>query len=200
MHEARDANTPLSATGGPPGSHGAADINAAAEAIKAGHPAPELAEAIRRGYEPHDINLRWLYIFGVVLIVTLVVSLVIVAGVMKGLLAYDRSVDAISSPVNIEHRLDVIPLQPSVEHNQVDRDDMDLMRQHVQMILSGAGQHGDRRWIPIDQAMEQVLPMLPIRVPPAPGNGSRAAGGGVDGASASASASAPGSNVFASER
>jgi hypothetical protein len=179
----RDPNTSESSVGGPPGSHGASSINAAADAIKAGHPSPELAEAIQRGYEPHDINLRGIWIFGVVLVVTIIVALILVAGIMKGMLVYERAVDPMSSPVTIDKAPPLIPLQPSVEHDQFDSQDMEQMRSHVQMILSGSGQHGDRRWIPIDQAMDQVLPMLPIGAasgaPPAGGTsrGTSPAGG-----------------------
>ena len=171
----RDPNTPESAVGGPPGSQGAASINAAAEAIKAGTPPPELAEAIRRGYEPHDINLRGIYIFGIALVITLILALVIVAGIMKALDAYAKATDPLSSPVAIDRAPDRIPLQPTqYVHETVDREDMDLMRKQVERVLSSAGQIGDRRWIPITQAIDQVLPMLPIHAtaPAKPSNAS----------------------------
>jgi hypothetical protein len=41
------------------------------------------------------------------------------------------------------------------------------MREHVQAVLNSGGQVGDRRFIPITEAMDKVIPMLPIQ--PAPG-------------------------------
>jgi hypothetical protein len=148
-----------------PGSHGASGA-------AGGKITPEIAEAIAVGYEPHDVSLRGVFIF----IVTLMFITLIVLGamwvVMMGFVGHDRKSDPIASPVGVQHLVAPQPLQPSWNHNAMDREDMELMRKQTHDILvsSGTSPTG-RRFISIDAAMDQVLPQLPIRAAVEPGTG-----------------------------
>ncbi len=139
------------------------------------HPTPDsnasadLAIAVARGYEPHDIGLRGVFYFIIVLVITVIAVLILMDGAMNLFVEHDRAGDPVGSPVVIERGPVPHPLQPSMPHNLLDREDMAAMRAHVQSILTSSGQVGDRRFIPISQAMDQALPMLPIQ--PAPGTG-----------------------------
>jgi hypothetical protein len=140
----------------PPDNHGAP--GAAGEKIS-----PELAEAISIGYEPHDVALRGIFIF---ILSLMFISLVVLGAmyvIMMGFVKYDRGGDPINSPVAIEHVQPPQPLQPSWNHNRIDQEDMRLMREqtYAQLHSTGISPTG-RRYIPIETAMDQVLPQLPI--------------------------------------
>lgn len=128
-----------------------------------GPESPELKDAIAHGYEPHDIGLRGVFFFLIGLVVTVIISLLLVYGIMNLFVEYDRHSDPVASPVVIEHGPIPYPLQPSYNHDVVDRQEMAAMRKNTQKILSSSGTLGDRRFIPIDQAIDQVLPLLPIK-------------------------------------
>jgi hypothetical protein len=105
-------------------------------------------EAIAKGYEPQDLKLRSIFVFIGGLAVTLFVVLSVIYAIMMALAAYDRSVYA--------------PLQPSLEHQQLDSDDMLAMRERTEAELNapaGVSEAG-RAHMPIADAMEKALPML----------------------------------------
>jgi hypothetical protein len=118
---------------------------------------PDLAEAIKRGYEPKDISLRGLFIFLGTLIVTLVVVLFFIYGVLMFLVERDRSHDPLGTPVTVVRAEQYAPLQPSVGHNVLDTDDMLAMREQNQQTLDHPTLS---RQMPIGQAMDRVLPLL----------------------------------------
>ena len=126
---------------------------------------PDLAEAIQRGYEPKDINLRGLFIFLGTLVVTLVVVLAAIYGILMAMVEYDRSRDPLGTPVSIVRPDLYAPLQPSVSHNTLDTDDMAAMRERNQEVLMHPSL---ARQMPIAQAIDVVLPLLVTRpaVPP----------------------------------
>jgi hypothetical protein len=128
-------------------------------------PTPDLAQALDKGYEPHDINLRGIGIFLVGLVVTSILVLLMCWGIQEGLVDFDRAGDPIASPVTIDHAPVPQPLQPSWQHNSFDREDMQAMRQETMAVLnsSGTDPKSGRRWIPIDDAMDKALNMLPIQ-------------------------------------
>ncbi len=125
---------------------------------------PELADSLAHGYERHDIRLRGLFYFLIGLIFTIVLTLLLIYGVMELFVEHDRQADPIASPIVVTHQPDPHPLQPSVEHNAVDREDMQAMRVETQKILNSSGTSpAGRRFISIDEAMDKVLPLLPIQ-------------------------------------
>jgi hypothetical protein len=137
---------------------------ASAAAIEHAHgnvlrPTPELAEAMSRGYEPKDINLRGLFIFLGTLVVTLVVVLAAIYGILMALVEHDRSHDPLGTPVSITRPDTYAPLQPSVSHPTEDFDDMASMREQTQATLLHPTL---ARQMPIGQAMEKVLPLLVV--------------------------------------
>lgn len=131
---------------------------------------PRLAEAIGKGYEPHDIKLRGIFVFVAVLAVTLFVVLSVIYGIMMALAAHDRSTDPLASPVAIKLPPVYAPLQPSRgfygndanDHEVLDSDDMLVMRQITEQELNApAGlTAAGRPHMPIDQAIEKTLPLL----------------------------------------
>ena len=125
---------------------------------------PELADSLAHGYERHDIALRGIFNFLIGLLLTVAMSLLLVYGVMELFVEHDRQSDPIASPVVVEHGEAPHPLQPSVEHNTFDREDMQAMRDETQKILAFNGTTpAGRRCISIDQAIDKVLPLLPIQ-------------------------------------
>jgi hypothetical protein len=125
---------------------------------------PELADSLAHGYERHDIGLRGIFNFVIGLILTMVLVLLLIYGVMELFVEHDRQSDPIASPIVVVHAPAPMPLQPSIEHNTVDRQDMQAMREETQKILDSSGvSPTGRRFISIDQAIEQVLPLLPIQ-------------------------------------
>ena len=125
---------------------------------------PELADSIAHGYERHDIGLRGIFNFLIGLIFTMVLTLLLIYGVMELFVQHDRESDPIASPIIVAHEPAPHPLQPSVEHNALDREDMQAMRDETQKILASSGvSPTGRRYIDIDQAIDKVLPMLPIQ-------------------------------------
>jgi hypothetical protein len=131
---------------------------------KIDHPTPDLAEAMARGFEPRDINLRGLFIFLGTLIVALVVVLFAIYGIMKALVDHDRTHDPLGTPVSISQRDVYAPLQPSIGHPTEDWQDMETMRAQTQAVLSSSGisPTTGRRYITIADAMDKVLPLLVI--------------------------------------
>src|SRR5579862_7276473 len=91
-----------------------------------------LAEAIAKGYEPHDLKLRGVFVFMGVLALTLVVVLAAIYAIMMALVDHDRSQDVVGSPVVIKMPPVYAPLQPSLgyngdhdnDHDWLDQDDM----------------------------------------------------------------------------
>jgi hypothetical protein len=141
---------------------------AAAEAARAriASPTPELADALGKGYEPHDIGLRGVFLFLITLVITIVVVLAAMWGLMMLFVEHDRAKDPVGSPLVVHQDPRPVPLQPSPEHNFNDREDMTAMREetHRQLNATGTSQSG-RRYISIDQAMDQVK--LPVKAPAA---------------------------------
>ena len=149
----------------PPGNHGAP--GAAGAKIS-----PELAEAISIGYEPHDVALRGIFIF---LISLAVVSLLVLGAVwfiLTAFVDFDRTFDPIASPVVVEKAPPPQPLQPSWSHNQLDQQDMLEMRDQTykQLHFDGVSPTG-RKCMPIETAMDEILPLLPIHAAPHSGGG-----------------------------
>jgi hypothetical protein len=122
-------------------------------------PTPDLAEAMNRGYEPRDINLRGLFIFLGVLVASLVVVLAAIYAIMMALVEYDRSRDPLGTPVSITRPDMYAPLQPSIGHPTEDTDDMLAMREQTQATLLNPTL---ARQMPIGQAMDVVLAKLVI--------------------------------------
>jgi hypothetical protein len=140
----------------PPAEHGAS--GAAGAKIS-----PELAEAISIGYEPHDIGLRGVFIFIISLMFITLVVLGAMWVIMMEFVKYDRNSDPINSPVAIERVQPLQPLQPSWNHNRLDQEDMQNMREQTYYQLHAAGvSPTGRKYIPIETAMDQVLSQLPI--------------------------------------
>jgi hypothetical protein len=124
---------------------------------------PELADSLAHGYERHDIGLRGIFNFLIGLILTMVLVLLLIYGVLELFVEHDRQSDPIASPIVVEHGPVPEPLQPSISHDLIDWQDMQAMREQTQKILSSSGVTSTgRRHIPITQAMDLVLPMLPI--------------------------------------
>jgi len=124
---------------------------------------PELADSLAHGYERHDIGLRGIFNFLIGLILTMVLVLLLIYGVMELFVEHDRQSDPIASPIVVEHPPVPEPLQPSISHDLIDWQDMQAMREQTQKILSSSGTTATgRRYIPITQAIDRVLPMLPI--------------------------------------
>jgi hypothetical protein len=148
-----------------PSEHPAATPDAIASAhAKVLSPTPDLAEAMRRGYEPKDINLRGVFIFLGGLVVSLAVVLVAIYGIMMALVEYDRSNDPRGSSVTLNRPEVYAPLQPSVNHPNEDWADMDLMRRDTQATLDSSGtKPSGRRYIPIADAMVKVVPLLVVK-------------------------------------
>jgi hypothetical protein len=135
----------------------------AASVTKVTSPTPALAEAIAAGYEPRDIGVRGVVYFLAGIVVSLAVVSAVIYGIMMALVAYDRSHDPTQSPLSVRMPVSTAPpLQPSVQHENVDTLDMKEMRQIVDAQLStdGVSAFHHRRHIPIDQAIDKVLPLL----------------------------------------
>jgi hypothetical protein len=123
----------------------------------------DLADSLAHGYERHDIRLRGLFNFLVGLLLTVAMSLLLVYGVMELFVEHDRQSDPIASPIVVIHPEAPHPLQPSIDHDVTDRVDMEAMRKETHDILYSSGTTpAGRRYISIDDAMNKVLPLLPI--------------------------------------
>src|SRR5271170_7181596 len=119
---------------------------------------PELADSLAHGYERHDIGLRGIFNFLIGLILTMVLVLLLIYGVMELFVEHDRQSDPIASPIVVEHGPTPLPLQPSVGHNTVDREDMQAMREETQKNFASGGTVATpaRRVISSDEAMDKV--------------------------------------------
>ena len=124
------------------------------------------AEAIAKGYEPHDIGLRGVIVFIVGLVITLVVVLAFIYAVMMAMADSDRSADTIASPVKVNLPQVYAPLQPSLgfygehdrDHDVLDAQDMFLMRERTQQALTSQGTTASgRRYISIASAIDLVV-------------------------------------------
>jgi len=123
------------------------------------HPTPDLAEAMNRGYEPKDLNLRGVFIFLITLVVVLSVVLAAIYAIMMALVENDRSHDPLGTPVSITRPDTYAPLQPSVGHPTEDWEDMVAMREQTHATLLNPTL---ARQMPIGQAMDVVLSKLVI--------------------------------------
>ena len=139
----------------------------AASQGRVAHPTPELAEAMTRGYEPHDIGLRGVFVFLGGLIASLVVVFAIIFGIMMALVGYDRNHEQAGSVLtakDVSRGPVYAPLQPSVDHNALDVDDMTEMRRQTQAVLRGEGfGENGRKYIPVEKAMDIVVSKLELR-------------------------------------
>jgi len=124
------------------------------------------AEAIAKGYEPHDIGLRGVIVFITGLVITLIVVLAFIYAVMMAMADSDRSTDAIASPVKVSLPPIYAPLQPSLgfygdhdsDHDVLDAQDMILMRERTQQALNSEGiTAAGRHFIPIASAIDIVI-------------------------------------------
>lgn len=137
----------------------AAHANAGAKVIS-----PDMAEAIARGYEAHDIGIRGVLIFLAGLAGTIVIVLAFIYVLMFGLSDFMHMGESKASPLAFSHAPVNAPLQPSIDHNTYDREDMLQMRKDVQSVLNSSGTTATgRRHITIEEAISQVLGQLPIR-------------------------------------
>jgi hypothetical protein len=118
-------------------------------------------EAIAKGYEPQDLQLRSVFVFIGGLAVTLFVVLSVIYAIMMALAAYDRSGDPVGSPVLVKLPPVYAPLQPSLEHQQFDSDDVLAMRERNQADLNATDPSpAGRPRMPIALAMEKAIPLL----------------------------------------
>jgi len=127
---------------------------------------PAFSEAVSKGYEPHDIGLRGVIVFIAGLTITLIVVLAFVYAVMMALADYDRSHDAIASPMTVQLPPVYAPLQPSLgfngahdnDHDVLDVQDMELMRERTQKALNEEGTTAaGRHYISIAAAIDLVV-------------------------------------------
>jgi hypothetical protein len=144
------------------------------ESVHSGEPTTgkASAEAIAKGYEPHDLSLRPVFIFIVGLVVVLVVVLAAIYAIMMAMAAADRSGDAIPSPIAVKLPAPYAPLQPSLgiydnhdnDHNVLDWQDMDALRYKATQQLNSAGTTATgRKHIAITDAMDKALPLLVVK-------------------------------------
>jgi hypothetical protein len=125
---------------------------------------PELADSLAHGYERHDIGLRGIFNFLIGLILTMVLVLLLIYGVMELFVEHDRKSDPIASPITVIHGEAPHPLQPSIQHNALDREDMQAMREETAKALAFSGTNAaGRRCMSINEAMDKVLSLLPIQ-------------------------------------
>jgi hypothetical protein len=131
-----------------------------------GHTKTEFAEALAKGYEPHDIGLRGVIIFLLGLTATMVVVLAFVYAVMMALADHDRSHDGIVSPIQVKVAYAPVyaPLQPSLgfdgnpDHDLLDRQDMQTMRYVTEQELDHEGTTAaGRHHIAINTAIDEVI-------------------------------------------
>jgi hypothetical protein len=128
-------------------------------------------EALAKGYEPHDLTLRMVFLFIGGLAVTLLVVLSVIYAIMMAMADYDRSNDPLASPVAVKLPPVYAPLQPSLDHQQFDTDDMLAMREQTQAALNApAGvTAAGRAHMPIADAIDKAIPMLLTRAIIQPG-------------------------------
>jgi hypothetical protein len=126
----------------------------------------DFQEAVAKGYEPHDIGLRMVFIFLGGLTVTMIVVLAFVYAVMMAMAEHDRTNDGIASPVKVNMPAIYAPLQPSLgfngnhdfDHDVLDADDMVAMRYVTAQELDHEGTTAaGRHHIAIDTAMDEVI-------------------------------------------
>ncbi len=126
----------------------------------------EFELAVAKGYEPHDLKLRGVFLFVAFLTLTLVIVLSAIFAIMIALVDHSRGGDPVSSPVAVTPAPVYAPLQPSPEHDWLDQDDMLLMRAKTQKAINSSGTSSTgRRYIAINDAIRQVVDtnMLPIK-------------------------------------
>jgi hypothetical protein len=141
-------------------------------------------EAIAKGYEPKDLQLRAVFVFIAGLAATLFVVLSVIYGIMMAMAAYDRSTDPLASPVAVTLPPVYAPLQPSLKHDQFDRDDMQEMRERTAADLNapaGVVLATGRAHMPIAMAMEKALPLLLTKAVIQPGEGQTYPAGSFEG-------------------
>jgi len=137
-------------------------------AVPHSHPqGPDFAEALAKGYEPKDIGLRPVFMFIAGLSVVLVVVLLAIYAIMMAMAAYDRSSDAVPSPVAVKIPAPYAPLQPSLgiygnhdnDHDLLDWQDMDAMRYKATEALTSdkVVMESGRHHIPINAAIDLVI-------------------------------------------
>ena len=142
---------------------GASDAAVATARGQVARPTPELAHAIKRGYEVKDISLRGLFIFLGSLVVSLVIVLFLIYGIMAALTDREQHREQLGATVTALRPPVYAPLQPSSEHQTEDWEDMNMMRRQTQALLSSAGvTPTGRRYIPITLAINQVIDKLVI--------------------------------------
>ena len=141
-----------------------ATSDAALHASRAKATSPEFAETVKRGYEAKDIGLRGIFIFLAIVSATVVVTFAFIYFLLFGLINFYHSDEAKASPVTIVNAPIPHPLQPSVEHDQYDREDMLQMRASTMQVLSSSGTSATgRKYMSITDAMNEVLSKLPTR-------------------------------------
>ena len=132
---------------------------------RTGNSSAEFSEALAKGYEPHDIGLRPVFMFVAGLSLTLVVVLFAIYGIMMGVAAYYRH-DSIQSPIAVKLPPVYAPLQPSLgsydnhdnDHDVLDWQDMEAMRYKTDLALNNSGMTSSGRpYISINSAMSQVI-------------------------------------------
>ncbi len=144
---------------------------------KIASPSPELAQAIEKGYEPHDIALRGVFVFLVTLTITIIVVIIAMYGVLQAFIAHDRNSDPIGSPTQVTRNAVATPLQPSVDHDYHDYEDMQAMREQTHRLLSESGTTpSGRQHISIESAMAQAS-QIPTKPPQAPEANAQNTGG-----------------------
>jgi hypothetical protein len=137
-----------------------------------------LKAAVTTGYEPNDVRLRSVFVFIGVLVITLVVVLTAIYGIMMALAEHDRASDPIASPIAVKLPAVYAPLQPSLgfygdsknDHDTLDAEDMIAMRYRAEQELNapaGTTEAG-RRHMPIESAIDTVLPLLVLKPAIAP--------------------------------
>jgi hypothetical protein len=124
----------------------------------AAYPDADMQLAIAKGYEPHDVKLRGIVIFTIVLGITILIALGVSWVIVQALDAANTSHDQAASPYAQPSDAPMpTPLQPSPPHQKLDSEDVQEMRETAWKALTSSGiTETGRKYISIDSAIEQV--------------------------------------------
>ena len=98
-----------------------------------------LPDALARGYEGDDLNVRGLLIFVIIFLITAVVLHILLWILLKYYFATPRAEDVAPSAVTLIERFPEPQLQPSIGHNTTPQEDLAALHQDENRIFNALG-------------------------------------------------------------
>jgi hypothetical protein len=100
---------------------------------------PPTPQALKQGYEPSDINVRALFVFIIIFILSAVVIQIGLWELLKFYTSLPRSADVVTSAAPAPQRFPAPNLQPIEKHNQLPWEDLADLQHEKGMIFEQLG-------------------------------------------------------------